>query len=458
MDVARWAERMGGTAELGDERRTKRLVRLLAGLATHPVGSLPMRLRKHDLKAAYRLCAHEAVTHTAIAQAIQEGTRHLIDETPGDILLLQDTTELNFFMRFSLHGQLGPIGKGTGRGYLCHSCVAMTPSGQMLGVMQQILHLRVPVSTGETYGKKRERKTRESLLWLRGTQGLPDDPRLIDVCDRGADTFEFLEHLMQGSRRFVLRVSQNRRCYVDHEGKSEAKVFDHLRQQKAQGTREIPLRRKKNRPAQTVKLQVSAAAIQLCPPSKHKGRHGNQPLKVWCVRLWNDEAKLERFLYVRHPVTTLEQAIQVAQWYEKRWGQEDWHKGLKTGCGVENLQFTSVTRLEPMIMILSAVAAWLLQLRDAGRADDAATRPASDIVPSEVIETLHTWRHPEKTQPADWSIRDFTLALGRLGGHQNRRSDGMPGWITLWRGYERLACMIDFRQALRKAGRKKDVG
>ena len=458
MDVVRWAERMGGTAELGDERRTNRLVRLLSGLATHPVGSLPLRLPKHDLKAAYRLCAQEAVTHAAIAEAIGRGTLSLIDETPGEILLLHDTTELNFFMRFSLHGQLGPIGKGTGRGYLCHSCVAFTPSGQMLGVVGQLLHQRVRVPEGETYGKKRERKTRESLLWLRGTEGLPDDPRLIDVCDRGADTFEFLEHLMQGSRRFVLRVSQNRRCFAGHEGEEAVKLFDHLRQQQPLGTREILLRRKKNRPAQRVALQVSAAAVQLRPPSKHKGRHGSEPLKLWCVRLWNEKAKLERFLYVKHAVMTLAEAIEVAQWYERRWGQEDWHKGLKTGCGVEDLQFTSVARLEPMIMILSAVAGWLLQLRDAGRAPDAATRPASEIVPSEVIETLHVWRHPDKTLPVEWSIRDFTLALGRLGGHQNRRSDGMPGWITLWRGYERLATMLDFRHALRKVGRKKDVG
>jgi len=138
----------------------------------------------------------------------------------------------------------------------------------------------------------------------------------------------------------------------------------------------------------------------------------------------------------------LEDAIQVAQWYERRWGQEDWHKGLKTGCGVEDLQFTSVARLEPMIMILSAVAGWLLQLRDAGRAEDAATHPASEIVPAEALETLHLWRHPQKTVPADWSIRDFTLALGRLGGHQNRRSDGMPGWITLWRGFNKLHLIL----------------
>ena len=458
LDVISWSEQMSGTAELGDQRRTHRLARVLAGLATHPVGSLPARLPRHDLKAAYRLCAQEQVTHQAIAQAFRRGTLQLLDETPGDILVLHDTTELNFFMRFSLHAKLGPLGTGSGRGYLCHSSIAFTSSGLLIGLTHQILHRRVPVPAGETYGDKRKRRTRESRLWVRGTEGLPADPRLIDICDRGADTFEFLEHELNSGRRFVIRASQNRRCYVGHDGGEQTKLKDHLRQQKPLGNREITLCRKKRRRARQVLVNVSVAAIQVRPPSKHKGRHGNQPLKLWCVRVWNQRYKLEQFLYIKHPVETLEAAIQVAQWYQKRWRHEDWHKGLKTGCGVEQLQFTSVSRLEPMIMILSAVAGWLLQVRDAGRADDATTRPAVDVVPQEVVQTLHIWRHPDKELPANWSIRDFTLALGRLGGHQNRKSDGMPGWITLWRGYERLAIMLDFRKALQQSGRKKDVG
>jgi hypothetical protein len=417
-----------------------------------------MRLPKHDLKAAYRLCSSAQVTHQAVAQAVQQGTLQVMEETPGVILLTHDTTQLDYFLRLSLHEDMGPIGSGAGHGYLCHSCVAFTASGRVLDIAQQILHKRVPVPEGETYHHKRDRQTRESLLWIRGTRGLPNDPRLVDICDRGADTFEFLEHEVQSGRRFVIRVSQNRRCYRGHHGKSPCKVMDHLRRQKPLGIREISLRRKSHQPARTVALQVSAAPVQVRPPQNHHGQHGNQSLKLWCVRLWNKKAKLERFLYVKQSITTLEEAITVAEWYEKRWRHEEWHKGLKTGCGVENLQFTQVSRLEPMIMILSAVAGWLLQVRDAGRAEDAATRPATELVPPDVVQTLYIWRHPEQSQPEHWGIRDLILALGRLGGHQNRRSDGMPGWITLWRGYERLSVMLDFRQALKKAGRKKDVG
>jgi Transposase Tn5 dimerisation domain len=40
------------------------------------------------------------------------------------------------------------------------------------------------------------------------------------------------------------------------------------------------------------------------------------------------------------------------------------------------------------------------------------------------------------------TVTDVLLALGRLGGHMNRRRDGMPGWITLWRGMKVLRLLV----------------
>ena len=40
------------------------------------------------------------------------------------------------------------------------------------------------------------------------------------------------------------------------------------------------------------------------------------------------------------------------------------------------------------------------------------------------------------------TVTDVLLAIGRLGGHMNRRRDGMPGWITLWRGMKVLRLLV----------------
>ena len=48
------------------------------------------------------------------------------------------------------------------------------------------------------------------------------------------------------------------------------------------------------------------------------------------------------------------------------------------------------------------------------------------------------------------TVAEVLLAIGRLGGHMNRRSDGMPGWLTLWRGMEKLRLMAKGARLARK--------
>jgi hypothetical protein len=40
-------------------------------------------------------------------------------------------------------------------------------------------------------------------------------------------------------------------------------------------------------------------------------------------------------------------------------------------------------------------------------------------------------------------VREVALALSKSGGHLNRRSDGMPGWLTLWGGYLQLQALVE---------------
>jgi hypothetical protein len=120
---------------------------------------------------------------------------------------------------------------------------------------------------------------------------------------------------------------------------------------------------------------------------------------------------------------------------------EEFHKAWKTGTGVERLQLTTRERLEPAVGLLAVVAAFLLALRDAGRDSAAAQRPATDWVPAAWVAVLRQWQYGTAERPT-WTVADFLLALGRLGGHQNRPSDGMPGWMTLWRGWTQLQLMV----------------
>ena len=166
-----------GAAELGDRRRTARLVQAFDRMCLHPGGTLPDKLASPpDLRGLYRLCDADDVTHEAVLGPARAHTRTRIEACPGDVLILHDATELDYTTLTSLAGDLGQIGKGDRRGYLCHNVLAVAAdSGDVLGLIDQVLHRRDEVPKDETLPEHRDRPTRESRLWVRGTRHLPAD-------------------------------------------------------------------------------------------------------------------------------------------------------------------------------------------------------------------------------------------------------------------------------------------
>lgn len=207
-----------GHAQLGDVRRTKRLVQLVDQMCQRPGGTLPQKFRSPaDLQAFYRLMRQDDVTHEAILGAHRQTVFEQVAQRKTPLLVIHDSTEFDF----TTHKSLGQIGSGSRSGYVAHNSLAVdSQTREVIGLWNQVLHRRVKVSKTETNAQRRKRKSRESLLWLKGTEPLPDEWQLIDLCDRGADTFEFLEHEVRSGRRFVIRSSYNRCIHVGH-GDSE---------------------------------------------------------------------------------------------------------------------------------------------------------------------------------------------------------------------------------------------
>src|SRR5450755_2252411 len=86
-----------GGAELGDRRRTARLVKTFDRMCAHPGGTLPDKLASPpDLRAFYRLCDSDDVTHRAILEPARAYALHRVEDCPGDVLVLHDATELDF--------------------------------------------------------------------------------------------------------------------------------------------------------------------------------------------------------------------------------------------------------------------------------------------------------------------------------------------------------------------------
>jgi hypothetical protein len=463
-----------GAAVLGDARRTKSLVDQANRLVKHPHGSLPDKLKDPNaLRRLYDLMNTDTLTHQSVLAPHVQRTAELLLQQQGVALCLHDTTELDFTSHSSLHSQLGQIGDGLGKGYECHNSLVVLPQSRfVLGLLAQQLHRRADAPQGETPAQRRQRKDRESLLWPQGataarlaveqarqkhgSDAATAGPLLVDVFDRGGDSFEFLDHLDAHDRSYVGRSFHDRSIRVGHEqpGKQpgkQAKLHQHLRTLAEQGRREISVRDHDSGVSRQAVVAVCWAAVMLLPPHQQCGFSRRIPLAVWAVRVWEPEPPegvepIEWFLLSNVAVNSAADAWERVDWYCCRWVLEEYHKAQKTGCNIEAPQFETTAALEPMIALNSVVAISLLNLRALSRDATLQEQPASTVVSEAAVEVLCGWRYGQRRE---LTVREFFLALARLGGHQNRKKDHPPGWLVLWRGWQALQLMVAGARAAR---------
>jgi hypothetical protein len=49
-----------------------------------------------------------------------------------------------------------------------------------------------------------------------------------------------------------------------------------------------------------------------------------------------------------------------------------------------------------------------------------------------------------------WTNHSLIIAIARMGGFLARKYDGMPGWQTIWRGWQRLLWMSEGAETLNR--------
>jgi hypothetical protein len=462
--AATFAKEQFGAADLGDKRLNARLVSVVEQLATHPSESFPQKFQNpSELEAFYRLMNNKRVSHAKLMAVHTAVTHARMQAIPGVVLLLHDTTVLDYSGLTAIH-ELGQVGNGHGRGIYCHNCLAVEASTrQVLGLAGQILHRRRQVPKGEKKKDRQQNPQRESLLWKtlsKSIPGLPSDAATgqlwVDIADRGADITEFLDYEEQAGKKYVVRSQHNRWIEREIAGENgvvteKIKLHDMARSLVSQGSHLIEVQAKNGQKARNAEVSVGWQQVMLVPPRQKRGEERGVPLKIWVVRVWEtnppkDAEPLEWILITNVPVRTLADALERIEWYRMRWIIEEYHKAQKTGVEIENMQFTRLHRLHSAIALLSVTAVLLLTLRSASRAADAKERPATTFVPGLWVRILSMWRHKEPRM--DWSIHDFFFALARMGGHQNRKHDHLPGWLVLWRGWMHLQAMLDGAAAI----------
>lgn len=413
-------------ADLGDARRSERLMTIAEAMAAMPHASFPEVLDTAELEGAYRFLRNDAVTTNAMLEPHVRQTIRRIESNV--VLAVHDTTTLSF----RADGKRRGFATGPGTQQLwSHATLAVASDGKRRPY--GVLHVSNDIEI------KHERWT-EHVDAVR-TLGID----AIHVMDREADDYALFAHLVTKGDRFVIRLQYDRVLSgartelakhlsdsIEGARYEERDVILGARAQPAGSKQRRVHPARKGRPA---RLRISCARVRIPRPAQ---RPGDLPdfLELTFVRAWEpnpppNENAVEWMLLTTEPAD-LEAAVRVVDWYRARWGIEEFFKALKTGCAIEKRQLETFDGLTRAVALFAPIAWHLLLLRHDAR--ETPQRPAADVLSDEYLAPLRAIaRRPLPPQP---TARDVFLAIAALGGHL--RNNGDPGWITLARGFEQL--------------------
>ena len=445
-DTEKWAKLVFGNAELGDPRRTKRLVQLSSDLANGASSSIVKSCdTSAKIEAAYRFIRNKNIQPEDMADSGFQHTAQLVLQRP-EVLAIQDTTGLTY--KHSVTKELGEVSSSKtqnvkAKTLYAHSTLILdTQSEKVLGLANQKYYYREKKVTG-TRGEQQLRpfEEKESFRWKASFEELKarlgDTSNVIDVCDREADIFEYLAYHIENGHRFIVRAKENRQLTMP-----DKKLLDLIRTTQETCCYQVDIKQRGGRKARLAKLALSYHNITLKEPRRVKGA-GNLNLNVVICREIGDnlEDPLCWQLFTSESIESAVDALKVVRNYELRWRIEEFHKVWKSdGTEVEKLRMQTKQNLQRIAVIQAFIAIRLMQLREVVQNEEE-----SKSINCEVCTTQFNWRilwlkieKGKKVPNSPPSLHWFYYSLARLGGWYDSKRNGKVGIKALRDGWFKL--------------------
>jgi hypothetical protein len=442
-----WAEEEFGKVRLRDRRHQKRLLTVARDFYAQPQANIPQACQSRaKTKAAYRFFKHKAVSMNSILSSHYHSTMERIArEKIKVVLAVQDTTSFNYDTHQDMEG-LGPISTRAegAQGILLHDTMAYSTEGTALGLVDVQVWARDPQEFGKRATRhKRPIEQKESVKWLKSFRAaarlqrqLGQATTVVSVGDREADVYELFALALSDPAhpKLLVRAERDRRVQDGSEG-----LWEYMASQPVAGQRLLRIPKRKQRAARDAVLDIRFAQVELRAPQLKRSLG---PLRVWAVYATevnppSQKDAVEWMLLTTLEVKNFEQALEKVDWYKKRWGIEEYHKTIKSGCRIEDRQLGDRTVWEKCLAI-DLVVAWRIEhIKRLARETPQA--PCTVAFEEHEWQALLAYKRPDQPLPlTPPSLREITRLTAELGGFLGRKGDGEPGSITLWRGLQRL--------------------
>jgi hypothetical protein len=418
-------------------------------------------------KGAYRFFNNPKVDKAEMFRCHKENTIDRMKKLKV-VLAIQDSSYLDFSRHTKLKGK-GPIGTRQQdlTGYVMHSTLAASPEGFPLGLLTHDLWAREEIRENRKVKDTLPLEEKESYKWVKALEDVhalkSEDIEIINIADREADFYEYLEIVERLNEKIIIRarfdrtVKEEQNEVDDDSEKDKKSMWDFMQEQPVRFKESVEVSRNhihvggKNKrelkECRVAEVEVKVGQVTFNPPSKGKKQI---PLMYNLVFIKEVNAPdgtipLEWMLIANLSISHAEDISKIIKYYRTRWVIEEYHKILKTGCAIENCLLEDTEAMFRYITLFSIIAWRLFWITRLQRINPEApcTQGIADVEWKALYCYLHRTKTPQSEVP---TIREAVIWIARLGGFLARKGDGDPGIITVWRGWTRLQDIVDIYQ------------
>lgn len=438
-----WLEDLGS---FGDERLRKGGAVFLAALAEKQTtcvrklgGSRAGEVRFGRFLRNPAVTKEEMLAAAGLATGARVGGRR--------VLVLQDTTELNFAAHAASKRGFGTVGNGIDIGFFLHPQVVVDAlTGGIVGLAGAGILNRTERPTrprrARTLGEK------ESRRWLEGAETagrvLAEALEITVVGDRESDIYEEFAR-RPANVHLLTRAAQDR---VIAEG---GRLFAFAAGLPDRACYRIDVPAKGVRPARKAAVAIGFGAVSIKRPGNgaDPGLPADIPLYVVDVREVDPpagEKPVRWCLLTTHAVIDLADALRIVGWYRRRWIIEQVFRTLKgQGLAIEESQILDPETLAKLATAALIAAVRVMQLVHAR--DGATGQALADAFPADdeplieaLVAKLEGKTEKQKNPHPSGTLARVAWVIGRLGGWSGYVGGGYkpPGPKTMHDGLLRF--------------------
>jgi hypothetical protein len=364
------------------------------------------------------------------------------------VLIIQDTTEINYQAKAGRKRGLGRVGNGTDVGLFVHPALVVdAEDGSILGLAGATIWRRDKVK--EKNYQRQPIEEKESYKWIataRAARDLLAETALATVIsDRESDIYELFARVPDAGTHVLVRVTRDRAL-----AEKGDRLFAKIAEEPEAGRLRFDLPARPGRTAREVTLAVRFCAVTLRQPRAGADRRDPRRLTLTMIEV-NEidppqgEEPIQWRLLTTHAVASLADAARMVDLYRLRWSIEQLFRTMKSqAIALEESFIADSDALECLAATALLAACKVMQLvharGEAGRAHRASRlfSPVEIKVLQALIVKYQGKTDKQKNPHPKGSLAWAAWCIARLGGWNGYAKERPPGPITFARGLQRF--------------------